>query len=106
MESVISILGLNIPDMPDVVGKCVNILTAFSTMWITINFGILLKGRPCLMALALSLTTRMRRSILGTCSLAAAKFTLGPPGIASISVCRGANSPSACMVLILKPRCM
>ena len=90
-----SILGLVVVDIPDFVGKCVNICTAVNTICITINFGIFVKGKPCLMDLALSFTTRMQRSISGTCSLAVARFILGPPGIALIIDCRGANSPSA-----------
>jgi hypothetical protein len=49
----------------------------------------------CLVALTRSLTTRIRRSMSGTCSFALAKFTRGPPGMASINGLRGSNSLSS-----------
>ena len=40
-----------------------------------------MNGRLCREDLARSLTTRMRRSISGTCLLALVRLTLGPPGM-------------------------
>ena len=49
--------------------------------WIVISFGIRLNWILWRNARLISLTTRMRRSISGTCSFALVRFTLGPTGI-------------------------
>ena len=66
--------------------------------------GNLMKGLLWLVALQLSFTTQIIRSILGTCSLALVKSTIGPLYISAISHHTGANYPSAWTVVIFKQR--
>jgi hypothetical protein len=80
--------------------KKIKSLTTLSIMWIVMILGIHSNGRLCRVARQRSFTTRIRRSISGTCSLELARLTTGPPGIDSIKGLRGANLPSACTTVM------
>ena len=73
------VFGLTVSKIPPFGGKWFNSFTAMNTMCIVISFGIRLKGRLCRSDRDLSLTTLIRRSISGTCSLALVRLTRGPP---------------------------
>ena len=74
-------------------------------MWVIKNFGILWNGRPCKVDLHCSFINLVRIFISGTCSFAAARFNSGLPVRDSIRIFKGLSSPSACNVVMRKPRC-
>ena len=98
------VLGLKVSEIPPFGGKKFNILTTLNIMCIVTSFGSLANGHPWRAALPLSLTTLMRRSISGTCSLLLVRLTTGPLGNDSIKGFNGSNSPSTSTSVTKKTR--
>ena len=76
---------------------------AVSTIWIIIDLEIRLKGMADREYLTSSLKVRLNCSIPGKCSFLEAQFRYMP--ISAIYPRSGSNSLSACIQVILKPRC-
>ena len=95
VSPVIISLGLIFVKIPAVVGKYPKSFTLFITILTVKITGNLMKGRLCLVALYLSFTTRILRSISGTCSLVLVKLTISPVNISAISSRNGEPPLSA-----------
>jgi hypothetical protein len=67
-------------------------------------FGIVFKGREWRIDHTLSFTTRIRRSMNGSCSFALVKLRRGAPTSKFVKCLREENSPSPVMNVILNPR--
>ena len=74
-----------------------------ATRYNIINLNIRLNSMVDQKDLTLSLTVRMKRSLSGTCYLLDAQFRFMPRVVTSLLNC--SNSQSACICVILNPRC-
>ena len=100
------VVGLIMSDMPPFTGKWFRICIYLNTKWIRNSLGIFLNGKLCHIEPILYFSTAICLLILGICSFELARFNRGLPGITCIHAWSGANSPSACRVVNIKPHLM